>query len=242
MSGRQAGSDRARAAAYLGRINLEIIKAAGARLQGHGAEGGARLPAALAGGPVRLAALSEPAPDGTRRHVTPLGYLTARRSLPRALSKLTPDDPRRRAALILADTVERIGAVKGADLSGDGATVTKGGASDGGATTRVACAARLALIEAAANGWPVTRTGRVLRGAPRLALGVGRQTGAIKEIRAFDALVQLCVEAVPLDEQLRRAGWKPETRTRRKLEAALLVVLDDVAGALGMGRWMARDP
>ncbi len=225
--------DQGRAARYLARVNSIIIKAAAERRQGYGGRAaGKRPPASLAGAKVRLVKLPD---DG--RAGTPPGYKTATRSLPRALASLHRDDPRLRAAIDLADTVERIGSVKGADLQG---SVTKAALSDGGATTRVQHAARLSVIEALANGWPITRTGRVDRGPERLALPVTRRNGRIQQIKAFPAILAMCVDGVSADDLLRVHGWSVQTETRRRLLSGVLAALDDVADGLGFGRWDAK--
>jgi hypothetical protein len=235
--------DQGRAAAYMARLNLAIIKAAGVRRQGQtGAAGtapGARLPGSIAGAPVVARVLTRPTASGKAAPVTPLGYKTAVRTMPRILAALGADDPRLRAALILADTMERIGSVPGAGSALEG-SATKSGQSDGGATTKVKHAARLKRIEALANGWRITATGRVMRDAPRVALPVGRQTGNLQEIKAYQALVAMCVDGISADEILRRHGWTAKSNTRRKLADALLAALDDVAGGMGYGRW-AKD-
>lgn len=237
-------ADQGRAAAFLARVNLAIIRAAGARRQGRVGVGasapGARPPAALAGAPVHTKQLVEPGPEGKVRPVTPLGYKTAVRSVPRILAALDAADPRRRAAVILADTVERIGSVKGSADALQG-SAPKSAISDGGATTRVKYSARLRLIEALANGWQVERSGKVRRGPERVALEVGRQTGKLQEIKAFQALMMMCVDGISADEILRRHGWAAKSKVRRRLADALLASLDDVADGLGLGRWAKQN-
>lgn len=225
-------ADQGRAARYLARVNIEIIKAAGARRQRQARGAGARLPASLAGAPVRLTAIKSA--GSTERPETPPGYRTARRALPLVLSELAEHDPRLKAARMLADTCERVGSVKGADLAG---TDAKGGQSDGGATTRVKHAARLRMIEALANGWPVERRHGPRRGMPRVALEMLRQSRPDRQqIMVFDALMAVCVDGLELAAVLRRYGWSVQAKPRVRLRAAVLAALDDVADGLGLGR------
>jgi hypothetical protein len=236
MAAVTTSGEQARASLYLGKINFMLIKAVAARRQGIGRKAdGARLPAAMAGGPVTLQTITRPLPNGKAELITPLGHKTAVRALPRLLSGLDPADPRLAAARMLVDAVEKVGSIKGADLGG---TDSKGGVSDGGATTRIKHAARLRVIEARANGWPIGRTGRIQRGAPRVLLAVQRKRGNRQQILAYPSLVGICVDGLPLDEILRRHGWATHSAHRKDLSASLLLVLDDVAAALGLGRWM----
>jgi hypothetical protein len=230
--------DQGRAAKYLGQVNLAIIAAAAGRRQGHDdrphAPGGARPPAALGQSRVALDVIEEAGADGRPEPITPLGYKTARRALPRVLSDLSEVDPRRRAANQLADTMERIGSVKGSDLAG---TDSKGGISDGGATTRVKHAERLLIIEMLANRWPHRRRGRAMPAAERILMLVQRNGGKRQDIKAFPALIAVCVDGLALDDVLRRHGWSAQTANRKALAEALLAALDDVADGLGFGRW-----
>ena len=226
-------ADQGRAAQYLARVNLEIVKAAGQRRQRQGQSAGARLPAAIAGAPVRLVELSAP---GEGR-MTPLGYHTARRDLPRFLADLRPDDPRRKAGELLAAAAERLGAVKGVDLAGGD---SKGGLSDGGATTRVKHAARFRLSEALANGWP--RDGRTTGPGrePKLALEVRRRDGKRKHIQVFHAVLAVCVDGADLYSVLRRHGWSAQAVNAGPLREAILSALDDIAQGFGLGRAAPR--
>ena len=225
-------ADRGRAARYLSRVNFEIVKAAAISRQREGAGNGARLPASLAGAPVKLVRVK--ADDGER--LTPLGYLTARRAPPRLLADLAGNDPRCEAARMLADAFEKVGSVKGADLAG---TDSKGAQSDGGATTRVKHAARLRLIRHLANGWPVDRRHGPLRQPyglrSRVALAVKRGGSKRQQIMAFDALVSVCVDGDDLTSILRRHGWSAQAFNRNPLRDALLATLADVAAGLGLG-------
>ncbi len=231
----QAYADRGRAAVYLERANMEIVKAAACRRQRHCKAPGARLPAALAGAPVRLVDLTRPVPGvrPRRERITPVGYKTARRALPPLLAGLAEDDPRLRAARMLADTVERVGAVPGADPAG---ADSKGGISDGGATTRVKHAARLRMIEALANRWPVNRRHGPRRGLPRVLMAPRRATEKRQKIMAFDTLCAVCIDGASVDAILRAHGWSAQAFNRKPLQAAILEALDDVAQGLGLGR------
>lgn len=238
MQNRQIAAARA----FLYPVNRAIIAAASGRRQGHAASlshrpvaraGGARAPLSLAARPVVLQVITERVAAGEMR-VTPLDTKTAVRAMPPLLAGLDRADPRRRAAEALADAFERIGAARGVDWQGGN---TSGGISDGGATTRVKHAARLRMIEAAANGWPVDpRHGSVARGAVRLALPVQRVRGDRLEIRCFNALVALCVEGCTLAQILAAYGWSDHSKHTGALGAALLAALDDIGGALGFGR------
>lgn len=230
---------RGRAASYLARVNMEIVKAAGARRQGHlGRGAGARPPAALGGDRVQLVELQRPRGGDRQERITPPGYRTARRAPPRLLAQLPEADPRRQVAQLLADAVERVGAVKGVDLAGSD---SKGGVSDGGATTRVKHAARLRLIEALANRWPIDRRHGPRRGAARVLLAVKRGGSKRQNIKAFDALLALCVEGASVDAILRAHGWSAQAFNRTPLRDAILEALDDVAAGLGLGRGAGKD-
>jgi len=229
------------AAVYLARINILIIKAAGKRRQGQSLDPaalpGATPPGSIAGGLVDRRVLTQAGPGGKVAPVTPLGYKTAVRRLPRIFNRLAEQDPRRRALITLADTAERIGSVRGADLSG---SATKGGQSDGGATTRVKHSARLRLIRALANGWDAKAAPGAPLGPEAVALKVGRQSGNLYEIKVFPALWAIIVDGISADELLRQNGWSATWQTRKKLLVALLDALDDVADGLGFGRWAAK--
>ncbi|WP_291732315.1 hypothetical protein [Leisingera sp. F5] len=231
---------RSRAAAYLAGRNLAIVKAAALRRQRQGQGTGKRLPAALAGAPVQLVELSRPVP-GTKAQkdrITLPGHQTARRALPPILAKLPEDDPRRRASRMLGDAVERVGSVRGADLAG---ADSKGGLSDGGATTRVKHAARLRMIEALANRWPVDRRHGPQRSVPRVLLTVKRSSKNRSNIRAFDALMAVCVDGASVDAILRAHGWSAQAFNRNPLRDAILEALADVAEGLGLGRAPAQE-
>ncbi len=217
---------RGRAASYMARVNMEIVKAAAARRQGHDQDNGARLPAALAGAPVRLEVIKG---QGTNQRVTPLGYKTAKRALPPILARLAPSDPRLAAATMLADAVERVGAVKVSDLGG---ADSNGLPSDGGATTRIKHAARLRLIEAKANRWPVTIRHGPRKGLARVLMAPKRASGQRHKILAFDALVAVCVDGASVDAILRAHGWSAQAFNRTPLRDAILGALDDVAEGL----------
>lgn len=220
-------------------MNIEIIKAAGARRQGRtgkaGNAPGARLPVSLAGAPVEARTLSRVGADGEREPITPLGYKTAVRSMGRTLGALSDTDPRLRAALTLADASERLGSMSGSGGVSE-ASAPKSGQSDGGATIKIHHAAKLRRIEALINRWDIQANGRIVCGRDRIALPIGRQTGKLKEIKAFDALVAMCVDGLSADEILRRHGWRAKSKARGNLIAAMLSALDDVADGLGFGR------
>lgn len=222
------------AALYLGAINILIIKAAGEARQGAtDAAPGATSPGSIAAGAVDRVTLTRPLPGGKSAPVTPLGYKTAVRRLPRVFKALDDTDPRRRALVALADAAEKIGSVGGANLSG---TATKSKQSDGGATTRVKHATRLRVIQALANGWPINPAPGTPARPEAVALAVGRQTGSLKEIKVYAALWAIMVDGIPADVLLRQNGWWATTATRKKLTASLLAAADDIADGLGFGR------
>lgn len=225
--------DHQRAAAYLARANLEIIKGAGARRQGYWSRAaGSRAPSALAGGAVRLEVLSEAAPGGSTRALTAAGYKTARRVQAGLASRLPPGD--RRALVIeqIICAVERVGALSNVALEGGGCAHS-GGVNDGGVTTRIKHAARYRRLEAYANGWPILASGKVITGAERVLLPVQRRTGQRQEIKAFAALLGLCVEAVSAAQLLRRHHWPVKSRSQKQLIEGVLATLDQIADCLG---------
>ena len=217
------------AAVYLQGVNAMIIRAAAERRQSHWQEG-ARSPAGLAAAPVELVQLTEATGAGVER-VTPLGYRTARRQLPRVLGALAATDRRRITAELIANSVERLGSVKGSGFEG---SVTKGEVSDGGASTRMKHAARLRLVEALANGWPVAKgTGKITRGRDRVVFQVQRQARNRQEIKAFPLLYAVCVEGRDLQDVLDAHGWSKQTKHTKALGAAVLEMLDQIAERLG---------
>lgn len=230
--------DAARARRAVDALTARLIAHQAERRQGHGRGEGARPPAALGQAPRRLVVLTEPrlAPSGQVEPapVTPLGYHTPIRALPPVLARLDATDPRRRAADMLAHAVERIGSVSGGDPAGG---AVKGLPSDGGATTRVKHAARLRMIEALANGWPVDRAhGQVRRGAPRIVLPVLRQRGNAREITAMGLLLALCVDGQDMRRILTTHGRTTDSAYRKRLAAVALMLLDELAEGLGLGR------
>ncbi|MFC6640832.1 MULTISPECIES: hypothetical protein [Sulfitobacter] len=220
--------DAGAAARYLGTVNAGLIAAACARRQGY-RDNGARAPLGLGADPVRLGVVKD-----FRGPQTPLGYKTARRALPRNLAPILGDlaltDPRRVAADLVADVVERLSGAGGADwLGGD----TKAALSDGGATTRCRLAARWRIIEAAANEWEISTFGRITRGEETLALPVRRKRGNRQPIKAIALVLGLCSDGLSLAEILARHGWPEHSKHTRALRLAALEVLDRVAKSLG---------
>lgn len=227
----------ARARAFLGSVNLAIISAAGARRSAVGRGEGARPPAGLAGARVSLVVLDEVS-GGAGSVGTPAGYKTARRDLPALLAGLPEHDPRR----IVAARVEGAAAVvagsgRGVDLAaGSGGGVLSGKKSDGGAVRGVVAARRLAALAAAAG------SGGDVWGGPRVVLPVRRARGSAKKITAWGAVLMLCVDGLGVSEILARHGWSRTGRNVRELSEGLLVVLDDMAAAEGLGRGGPRAP
>lgn len=225
--------DQRRAALYLSRANMEIVKAAGSRRQGDTSKiDGKRLPPSIAGPRVSLEVISERAAEGREVRVTPIGYKTARRELPGLMARLPKTDRRRQAVQVLADAVERVGAVAGASWDG-GSCAHSGGAPDGGATTRIKHASRLRMIEAYANGWSIERGGRIVRKADRVVAAVQRRTGKRQDIKAFPAILALCVDGASASQILRRHHWPVKSRYQKVIIEGVFAVLDDVAEGLG---------
>jgi len=211
-------------------MNCAIIAAAAARRQGHGRGEGARAPAALGQARRDLGTVPDRDRGGA---MTPAGYRTATARLPRLLADLAEGDPRRQVAAMLADAVERIGAVA---ASPQGGRDHSGGVSDGGATTRVKHAERLRRIRAAVNGWPLRSLPGAPEPAPRIVLGNPRRLAGRKEIRAFPPLIAVVCDGRSLRDVIEAAGWCANGRTQRRVTEAALECLDDAADALGLGR------
>lgn len=219
----------------LAAINLEIVKRAGGRRMGHGRAEGARLPVSVAGAAVSLGVIED---LGDLK--TPLGYKTARRKLVPVLEALDPRDPRRMAADALGDAVERLGASGGVDwMGGD----SNGEISDGGATTKIKYAERVAMIKAAVNGWPLAvnsarkpRRPRAVMRLRRHPIVPGRDPVERQEILVFPALLAVCVEGRGLYDVLRSYGWSAQSYNAKRLAVGVLAALDDAAEALGYGR------
>lgn len=227
-----------RAAAYLEKVNLAVIRHAMARRTAKDRGQGARPLPSLAGGAVALEVITEPRPGGKVAPITPLGYKTAVRRLPPVLAGLGRDDPRRRAAVAFADAWERLGSSGGSSLEG-GDPSASGLVPDGGATTRVKYAARLrdALAVTCRAASPKAGTLPV----SRVVLAPQRKGRGGQEIKAVSLLVGVCVEGRDMLEILGAHGWGRKASHRKTLAAALLDMLDDLADAWGMGRTVAID-
>lgn len=224
--------DRGRARLYMQRCNMEIVKAAAVARQGASLVAGARAPAGMGQTAKQLEVLRERRVGDGEALVTPLGHLTAVRVVPRVLAVLDRNDPRRQAAEMLGVAFERIGAVQGAAIGGND---TKRNNSDGGVTTRVKHAARLRLIEAAANLWPVDRRhGHVFKGRELVVMQVERKCGGRKEIRAFPLLLAICVDGMDLADILRAHGWSVQSKYTRPLGIAVLHLLGKIADNVGI--------
>lgn len=230
-------TDVRRAAAYLERVNLAVIKGAmAARVEKDRGVGDRPAPS-LGGGLVSLRVITEPRGDGKLHQVTPLGHQTAVRRDPPILNKLADTDPRRRAARLFADAWEKVRASGGSCLAA-GAPSAQPGVPDGGASTRLKHAERVR------DAYRITRAevlgerglSPVERPVPRVVLAPRRKAPGRKEIRAFDLLVAVCVDGQDMLEILRRHGWGRKAEHRQVLGAALLDMLDDLAAAWGLGR------
>lgn len=185
----------------LGRANLA---------QGVGVGDGARAPAGPARAPVELVELREPRGDGRFDRLTPIGYRTARVSLPRVLSDLPEADARRVVAGRYAHLVEKIGAMpcSGMEVS------SRAGQSDGGATRRVGMAAELRALQACLQG---------------VALEPQRQRGGRCAILLRRAVDMVCLEAEEAAEILRAHGWSARGSQVKALSAAILAALEAMA-------------
>lgn len=227
--------DQARVRAVIERRTHMIIRRAAVRRAAHGDGEGARPVPGIGRPRHRLAEIGR-GPGGDvagARPATPVGYKTAVRDLPPVLARLQAADPRRRVAVMLADACERIGAVKGVDWQGGNHS---GEASDGGATTRVKHARRLAMLEALANGWPIDpRSGRIERGPVKVVLALGRPTAKRQAILAFDLLVMVCRDGLDMRQILVRHGWSGQARDRKRLSDWTLRRLSDMAERMGLG-------
>ncbi|MEH6834821.1 hypothetical protein [Falsihalocynthiibacter arcticus] len=255
--------DRGAARLVVESLNLRLLADVARKRQGRGSGEGARAPLGFAQPRRRLEVITAaswvPAPistttdglaptDSARKRaallglvrvsnpVTPLGYTTARRALPPLLAGLDPEDPRRRAALILADSVERVGALKGGDLTGGSAGGDiSGGVNDGGVTTRVKHAARLRYIEALANGEPISGAhGAAKRGHALVVLTVRRQRSGARNITAMALLEQICIEGRDMREILQGFGWSAHSSQRKALGIVALDLLETIAGGLNL--------
>jgi hypothetical protein len=216
-------------------INIKIIKAAALHRQAHGRGNGARLPAALGHRPVMVREITEGRPGPQARRITPLGYRTATRALPPTLPAWMPPtravrrpicwaphlsaSDRSRAAIWLAAILTREYLI-------------------GGVTARVKHATRLRMIETIANGWAVDRRhGTITRDPDLVLMPVVRKGRNRQDIRAYSALVMLCVEGLDLAAILRRHGWSEQAKHTKPLGLALLATLDDPGDALDFGQW-----
>lgn len=230
--------DFARARALVEKKGRLIIAHAAWRRQKCGEGLGARAALGLAAPPAHLTEIAHPrAGDAGPERITPLGYQTAARKMPRVLSRLDRNDPRRLAANRYAHLVETLHAVKGNDPAG--AAVT-GRPSDGGAVTRTEIARALRKVEAAVNGWPVFKDGRIKRGAELEIMRPPRVPDGQMPIRAKAFLDMVVLEAFDMATILERHGWFANTRNRKHLNSKALELLDEIAEVLGYGRAVSR--
>jgi len=229
---RSEAACRARAATE--EVTRQIVLTKAMRRQRHGESEGARLPAALGQPEVGLVELEERRPDGKSERITPIGWRTARRRLPPILARLDPRDQRLRAAQVFATACERIEASAGAQLQAG--TGQNGGASDGGATTRIKHAERLRFLEGVINDWPFDRTARrYIRGPDLVVLAPAQREPGRLPVLAGTLIRSVCLDGLDMTEILSRHGWSDASRNRRKLNAATLDLLDLMAEALGLG-------
>lgn len=221
--------EASRARLFLEGMTRQIIAQAGQRRQQPRGALGARAPAALAAPPVTLQEIVERIAGGTERKTLP-GHKTAARRVPPVLADLERADPRRRAADVLADVCERIESVRGSKLEGADKT---GLVSDGGATSRVALAATLCLIEATVNDWPLDpKTRRFRRGADLIILRPRNAAGNRLPIKAMGLLRMVALDHATMRDVLAAHGWADHSAHKRILRRATLDLLDLVAVAL----------
>jgi hypothetical protein len=238
--------DQGRAALFLERANVAIIKHAAARRQGHRArdgEGG-RAPIALGRAPVATTVIVERSAgavavvDGLAtvgtvvKPLTAFGERTAVRALARPLMGVEASHPGMRAAEMIALSFERLEGVGGG--SGEG-SAHSGQQSDGGVTTKIKHVQRVRIIEAVANQWAIDPVhGRVDRGVERCLLAATRSTGNRLPIKAFYLLVAVCVEGQDLADILRAKGWRADSRYTKILMVELWFMLGQIADELGL--------
>lgn len=218
---------QAAARARAERINFHIIAALAAKRAGIGEGMGERAPVGAARAPVDLVTVKDVVrgPCGgvvSETGLTPIGYRTARRRLPLVLSRMSEDDPRRRAADMFAHASEKVGSVAGASAEG---AKTDGGAAtnDGGVTTRIAHAAKIAAV-----GEVLDAAGVVLR--PKARGGSGNR----RAITARELVEGVCLEGSDLKAILTRAGWSGQRRDVAALGARAELILEGMARALGL--------
>jgi hypothetical protein len=232
-NGQNAGQAAARRYAEV--INMVIIAALSRRRVFHGKGLGQRPTPGAARGAVDLVEIEEVLSFGAAPHrITEVGQLTARRHVPAVLARLDARDPRRLAAEVFATSAELIGSVAGAALSGD--TVDGGGGpSDGGASARVDVATKLRIIEAAANGWSVSRqSGKIVRGPDLQVLRPSNKRGDRMAITAMGLLSAVCIDGRDMAEILQAHGWSGQGRDVSALIRTTEDLLDLVACALGL--------
>ena len=227
--------ERAKARLFVEKIGFEIVKRAMVVRQKSGKGNGDRPAPSLAARPVMLRELEEPAlPDGKPgARITPLGYQTGTRAMPRILARLPPNDPRRMAAAKYADAVERLGASKGSDISGkSGGTA---GVSDGGALQATRFAYLVRVAHAAVNGWDYHR-GETSGDEWALLTPANRSLNERQPIRASVVLDAIAVEGRDVSHILEAHGWTPRAEYRKALQVKALEMLDELAVAIGFGR------
>lgn len=227
------------AASFVAALTVELIGAQAARRQGVTRGDGDRPVPSLAAEAVDLVEIHEPRRLGQREaeRVTEPGAKTAVRRLPVFLSGLGREDGRRIAALSYVNAVERVGSVKGADLSPTAGMSGGGdGVSDGGATTRVRDAAIVRLVAGTANRWKFDRERRCyVTGPARVVLAPKRSNSKGRAITALDLLDGLLVHGLSFNEILRGFGWSVHSKTRGLLVDAAQEMVDEITDAMGHG-------
>jgi len=209
--------EAARAALLLGALEAEIAAAGVARRLGRGGSAAE----ALGGGAWALGQVADPDAHDGRRAMTGVGWLTARRRGPGALSTLELDTPLVRAAEGYLAAAEAVASSGPGALAQDGGR--GGGVSDGGAVSRCAAAAR----------W------RAMREAVGDDLVFGARAGA--EMRMLGVVDAVVLGGASLSAVVRASGRAPNGRSKARVGAALVIGLDRLAGwwqmpAIGVDR------
>lgn len=227
---------------FVSLLSRDLIAAAAARRQGVGRGGGERGAPSLAATPVDLVVIHERAPGAARAdRVTDPGAKTAARRVSPFLARYGRQDGRRLAAQVYADAIERVGSVKGAELSPE--TEVRGsspGVSDGGATSRVRDAALVRLARGRVNRWKWDRARRSYVTGPSRVVLAPRRGADRRPITALDLLDGLLVEGLSLAEILRCAGWSTHSKHCKALTESAEEMIEELADLTGLSCRISR--
>ncbi|MBD3805417.1 MAG: hypothetical protein IE919_19615 [Thioclava sp.] len=196
--------------AFVARLAVEVAGAAADRRAGIGRGAGDRPAPSLAAVAITLADL---AGETDKR---------AERKVPAALACYARDDGRRLVALSYAGALERMGAARGADLSGDRGPAS-GGVSDGGAAVKVDEAA-------------FVRTVRGFIAGPdggRVVLPVVRRSGNRRPITALALWDGVICDGASFAEILRTHGWAKKAEPCEILGRAFAEMIHATADRFG---------